>query len=205
MAQRHSSKFSRKKVKLLVCSDSWLLHFASQSHLCERSVQSNDLPTGIEFLNIHRAHADDFGGVRILRILNGPRDYTKRQIRFQQPNLDSRRIDSPHVGQISVLRLVRAIQVFPSVKLLRIDYGQKAWRIPKNRHQSVDVVSIPSIEHFEQNLVDDLRVRLGNRSRQGRGRFELGYDQTFSHGRPRLGKQEKEGVSLYRAVSHFQP
>ena len=188
MAQRHNSKFSRRKPNSLTA---WLLHFASQSHLCERSVQSNDLPTGIEFLNIHCTHADDFGGVRIFRILNGPRDHTKRQIRFQQLNLDSRRIDSPHVGQIPVLRLVRAIQVFPSVKLLRIDDGQEAWRIPINRHQSVDVVSIPPIEHLEQNLVDDLRVRLGNGSRRCRSRFELGHDQTFSHCRPRLGKQEE--------------
>jgi hypothetical protein len=44
------------------------------SHLCERSVQSHDLPTGVEFLNIHCAGADDFGGVGVFRVLDGPNE-----------------------------------------------------------------------------------------------------------------------------------
>src|SRR5580693_8045319 len=129
-------------------SDSVAPWWKVRSHFCEGGVQNNDLPLRVEFFKIHSGCADHFGSVCVFGIPHSPANNSERQIRFQKRDLDARRIDNSHVGRIPALIFVGTIQVFPSIKLLRINHGKQTWRLPIDGHQTVEVASVPAIEHF---------------------------------------------------------
>jgi hypothetical protein len=53
------------------------------------------------------------------------------------------------------------MQLLPAVKLLRIDHNQQFRRFPVHSQVSLDIVGIPSVEHFEQDFIDRLTGGLG--------------------------------------------
>ena len=57
---------------------------------------------------------------------------------------------------------IRIVKLLPAVKLLRADDNQQFWLIPVNSQVSFNVVGIQPVEHFEQNLIDLLVIRLGD-------------------------------------------
>jgi hypothetical protein len=48
--------------------------------------------------------------------------------------------------------------VAASVKLLGINENQQFGRFPIHFQMPPDIVSVPSVEHFEQDLIDLLRI-----------------------------------------------
>src|SRR5580704_13499631 len=131
-----------------------------ESHLGGTGVRSYDLPTVIKFLKVHGRIADHF----LLGAGEGyrPPSEGKSQIRLQQLDLDACGIDEPHRITVRIPVNVGIMQLLPAVKLLRIDDNQQFGRLPVHLQMSVDVVGIPAIKHFEQDLIDLLGIGLGN-------------------------------------------
>ena len=57
---------------------------------------------------------------------------------------------------------VGIMKLLPAVKLFRIDDNQQFGGLPVHLHMPLDVVGIPAIEHFEQDLIDLLVIGLGD-------------------------------------------
>jgi hypothetical protein len=67
---------------------------------------------------------------------------------------------SYHDVAIRIAVEVGIMQLLPTIKLLRINNNQQLRRFPVNPQMSLNVVSIPAIQHLEQDLVDLLGVGL---------------------------------------------
>ena len=57
---------------------------------------------------------------------------------------------------------VGIMKLLPAVKLLSIDDNQQFGRLPIDLHILLNVVSIPAIEHFEQDAIDLLGIDHGS-------------------------------------------
>ena len=119
-----------------------------------------DLPAVVELLEVHGAVSHDLR----LGTWEGGRLPGKGEceIRFQQLDLNAFGLDEPHRTTIRIPIDVGVMKLLPAVKLLRIDHDQQFGRLPIHLHIPLDVVSIPAIEHFEQNVIYLLGLGLGN-------------------------------------------
>jgi len=119
-----------------------------------------DLPTVGELLQVHGgiAHHLLFGaGER-----NCPPGQGKSQVRSEKFDLDTGRIDEPHRVAVRVTIDVGIVKLLPAGELLGVNNHQQLRRFPVDVQVSLEVMGIPSVEHFEQDLVDLLGVGLGN-------------------------------------------
>ena len=119
-----------------------------------------DLPAVVKLLQVHGAVSLDL----LLGTWESRRPPGKGEceIRFQQLDLNALGLDEPHRSTIRIPIYVRIMKLLPAVKLLRIDHDQQFGRLPIRLHIPLDVVSIPAIEHFEQNVIYLLGLGLGN-------------------------------------------
>jgi hypothetical protein len=120
----------------------------AELHLGSTGMSGDDLPTVIKLLKIHCGIADNLG-VRT-REFDAPPRQGKSQVRLEEFNLDAAWIDEPHGATIRVTVHVRIVKLLPTVKLLRIDHNQEIRGFPIDVQMSVNVVGVPSIEHFKQ-------------------------------------------------------
>ena len=54
------------------------------------------------------------------------------------------------------------MKLLPAVKLLGVNDDQQFGRFPVGFHVSLDVVGVPTVEHFEHDLMHLLGIRLGD-------------------------------------------
>jgi len=120
----------------------------AELHLGSTRMSGDDLPTVVKLLKVHRGIADNLG-VRT-REFDAPPRQGKSQVRLEEFNLDAAWIDEPHGATIRVTVHVRIVKLLPTVKLLRIDHNQEIRGFPIDVQMSVNVVGVPSIEHFKQ-------------------------------------------------------
>src|ERR1700722_13789176 len=120
-----------------------------ESHPAHAGLRGYDLPAVVKLLEVHGAVSHD--------LLLGTWESGRRpgksecEIRFQQLDLNAFGLDEPYRLTIRIPINVGIMKLLPAVKLFRIDYDQQFRRLPIHLHIPLDVVSIPAIEHFEQN------------------------------------------------------
>ena len=119
-----------------------------------------DLPAVVKLLQVDGAVSHDL----LLGTWESGRPPAKGEceVRFEQLYLNAFGLDEPHRPMIRIAINVGVMKLLPAVKLFRIDYDQQFRRLPIHLHIPLDVVSIPAIEHFEQNIIDLLDFGLGN-------------------------------------------
>ena len=130
------------------------------SHPANTGMRGYDLPFVVKFLEVH-------GAVAHYRLLGAwesdrPPSQGKCKIGLQQPDLDAFGLNETHSRTTRIAANVGIVKLLPPVKLLRADDNQQFWRIPVNSQVSFNVVGIPPVEHFEQDLIDLLVIGLGN-------------------------------------------
>jgi hypothetical protein len=131
-----------------------------ESHPGHTAMRGYDLPAVVELLEVHGAVSHDL----LLGTWESGRPPGKGEceIRFQQLDLNAFGLDEAHRTTIRIPINVGVMKLLPAVKLLRIDHDQQFGRLPIRLHIPLDVVSIPAIEHFEQNVIYLLGLGLGN-------------------------------------------
>jgi len=123
-------------------------------------MRGDDFPTVVKLLQVHGAVSHH----QLLRTGEGGRPPRERkcEIRLQQLDLDSGGSDEPHRIAVRIPSDVGIVKLLPSVKLFRIHHHQQFGRVPIRRQMSFDVVGIPAIEHFKQDLINLLGIGRGN-------------------------------------------
>ena len=123
-------------------------------------MRRHDLPAVVELLEVHCAGSHH----RLLGAWKGGRPPSKGEceIRLQQLHLNSFGLDEPHRDSIGVPIDVGIMKLLPAIKLLRVNDDQQFGRFPVGLHVSLDVVGVPTVEHFDHDLVHLLGIWLGN-------------------------------------------
>ena len=127
------------------------------SYRANTRMRGYDSPSVFKLLQVHSAVAH----YRLVGVWESdrPPGQGKREVRLQQPDLDAFRLYETHTSAALVPAKVGIMKLLPTVKLLRIHDHQQSWRFPVHLEVSVDVVGIPTVEHFEQDTIDLLLIR----------------------------------------------
>ena len=130
------------------------------SRPADTGMRGYDLPTALKLLEVHGGISDYL----VLGTWESDRPPSKREceVRLEQPDLNPLGLNESHRGPTRIPVHIGIVKLLPAVKLLRTDDDQQFGRVPVYLHIPVDVVGIPAIEHFEQDFMHLLVIRLGD-------------------------------------------